>query len=707
MTGNQELLELLNKIDVAETDPALRKKNKEILEHLCGKEYVEKKGLHAFISKAQKNALSILIQPFQDPSTPAVPPTASSSAAVPAVGASSSSSAGAGTTATPTLKADLHPDKLFDIARHKLLMMNTYDRIERHPSDAKINKEDDTFLQNVSGAVSTTAAPASKKSGKKTATSTTKLNEVVDAFGFKDLNSKLIDADLAKLKKAADLKLNNIKTARAKVTTDLSELKTSTEKLINQLSADKNTLGSVDKCLDDITQSAYIAEFATALTKIEQQIKNKEIEKKENWTNFSKRKQLKEEKESLQYKRNMLIAVKKMMIEREGRLDERQKELAELRDAFCLRNIQCGLSHYELKNGLPATDEEIKVGCVYYKETIDPTTGAVTGGLVKFRDIADKTKVNEIPYTGPIPLLITTLEKNGKIHTSGDPYKLNAHLAGLQEIHDWAEDIDQDKQECQQLLTDCLAVAADPDDKKQTQQQANFFLRIHSKYNKDARKMHIVEEIIDQDGKVDKKTPTHGLAGERIVSENIFLSKNQAKRTTCKTPNGNIVIETRVSQRQDKDVVSVVNKTPNWGALSDSDKQEAALLFASDLIVKAKKGDYIRLSGKESDAEQAKLVYAAVLLLLMPTDPKKQDDALRVNISRIKVNVPGVQLPTRRELYLSWSDSWKSNYTHSLDSHPKFRLYKDAVEETRNKMVSSTEAEGEQLVGRSTYGAGK
>ncbi len=682
-TGNKELFDLLSKIDIAATDKTTRENNKKMLAGLCNDEYEQAPTaarLTRFVTKVNENKTVTLKHPFQDSST-----------------------ATAATVPPPALAANEQPGALFQLARHKLLMINIYDRIQRCRDDVTVDKKDSVFLDNVSfGFMGRTA--------------------VNNEFKFEKFEESFVTSDLTLLESAADLKSEKIKKARVKATTELGALETKTKDLIKKLSADETTNDSIAQFLHEVESPAVDEtniekQFNYAFLKIGQDIKALETKHREEGRKYwirskSQQKEQKKEKEDLKETKRVLITLQKMMDERVDRMESRQKELKELSDALCLRSIQSGLRDYESRGGFPAGDKPLEVGVVYYEEKTN--AAGVEVYSVKFLGVNNQPAQVEYPKTQfPTGMLdvIAQLKTDKKIVDKSDDFQIKNNLTGLQEIHDWVEDIDQDRQECKQLWEACLRTAKDPKKYKHQHQHANFFLRIYAQHNKNSREMRIVEEIINQDGSVDKKSPKHSFVGERIASQEIFLNKNQAKRTTCKTSSGDIVLETRVQKRQDKDVISVVNKTSNWGSLTEEAKQESAMLFASDLLIKAKPGDYIRLSGKESDAEQAQMVYVALLLLTMPEPDEKQEKALKFNASRIKVNVPGVKLPGMRQLHLQWNEKWREAYAHeqvkpgepSLAINPKLSIYKQAVDETRKKMAAPKDTEGERLVENRTY----
>lgn len=203
---------------------------------------------------------------------------------------------------------------------------------------------------------------------------------------------------------------------------------------------------------------------------------------------------------------------------------------------------------------------------------------------------------------------------------------------------------------------------------------------------------------------IDSQHLKYGLSG-KVVTRGVYLAPGEVKRSVLraqdqeskKNVDTKIVIETSIVTRpgSQANLARVVDRS-NYSSTTGEQKNQAALKFASELLLQYTEGsnDNITINGGESNLDQAKRVYAA--LLMLTSVKKANQDKIALDPSRIIVNVPGFQKFKKQNLVEQYFKSEQDNEVNQKNLTAEYRELRGNIDTLTKKDTSDIDiAEGD------------
>ncbi|MDP3561600.1 MAG: hypothetical protein Q8R83_05430 [Legionellaceae bacterium] len=543
---------------------------------------------------------------------------------------------------------DYSAERLIKHARHKLLMIDVLERIEKINDDSATVDE-----KNYLGKIASIATSSESENTKR-------FRYYHDFNDFNDFSVDPVFAtNIKNLATKATEKLAAIEAVRkkdvAEKTAKWTDLTTSKSELL------ETTFSEMQALIVDIDKLNSTASLKDALDRIDGEIEANEISLKDK-KNRNNKAFLEEKGRKLSESKAALQAAEKRIQQARDHLGRRLKSVESLRDQLNLYSIELnGLNGYKVvyENTHPTPNNKMEKNKVYCRKNkgkkelsyfVRDRNGDVKEGTLQFKLING--------FNGHFSaiennMILSEIAKNN--HTFGvyDDSKINSGLALVENAGLRADELNEYVKRNRELLELCKTLAADPEaNRTKIEKRSNFLIRImalsdiHSSPN---GKPYFIEEIIrkgSQDNKPDGAFQ-HGLEGH-IISRSVYLNEGDIKRSTCNIGNSKICIETKIRTTATGKEIGVVTDRTAFSTLDDNAKRLAAVKFASELLYKYKpgSGDPIILNGRGEHAEQAAMVHAALLMLTAPNPDDKDEDYIQLDPGCIKVNVPGADKPS-------------------------------------------------------------
>lgn len=207
----------------------------------------------------------------------------------------------------------------------------------------------------------------------------------------------------------------------------------------------------------------------------------------------------------------------------------------------------------------------------------------------------------------------------------------------------YADELAEDMNRSDQFLKQCRSIADDPErNRVWMPKEANFLIKVVAL----SEISTTFKEQVKRKGVVYEQASKHGLEGQ-VVYRGVYLGKDDVKCATWEPRGKTICIE------QDHTGRVVDRSTTKFSDLKKEEREQAAIKFAEMLLYAYEpgSGDRITISGGKEHADQAQMVYAALLTLTSPDGKTK----IKLDPSLIKVDVPGCNQP-------SWFGDWRESY---------------------------------------------
>ncbi|MDP3704735.1 MAG: hypothetical protein Q8R24_02345 [Legionellaceae bacterium] len=225
----------------------------------------------------------------------------------------------------------------------------------------------------------------------------------------------------------------------------------------------------------------------------------------------------------------------------------------------------------------------------------------------------------------------------------------------FREIAKYVDELTKDMNRSEKSLKRCADIAKDPEKNRGWMpKEANFLIKVVAEL-----KPGEFKEEVKRKGVVQEAETQHGIEGQ-VVYRGIYLGKDDVKSVSRTSNCGK---EIRYEQDQTGRVTD--HSTVKFSELGQDEKEKAALKFAEMLLhaYEPGSGDPITLNGGAEHAEQAQMVYAALLTL---TSSNGEHDKIKFDPSCIKVDVPGCDQPN---WYWTWRDTFKKKHIPNETAH--------------------------------------
>lgn len=547
-------------------------------------------------------------------------------------------------------------------ARHKLLMIDVLERIEKIKDDSA-TEHDKQYLSKIASI--------------ETLSESQKAARFRFYHHFNDFSVDPVFANINNLATKATEKLAAIEAVRkkdvAEKTAKWTDLTTSKSELL------ATTFSEMQDLINDIDHLNSSASLKTALASIDSEIEANDISLKDK-KNRDNKTLLEEKGKKLSASKAALHAAEIRIQQARDHLDGRLKSVESLRDQLNLYSIELnGLNGYKVvyENNNPTPKDKMDKNTVYCRKNKGKNELSY---FVRDRhnDVKEGTfqfKLTSI-FSGHFSAIekntiLAEIAKDNHIFDVYDDSKINSGLALVENAGLRADELNEYVKRNRELLELCKTLAADPEaNRTKIEKRSNFLIRIMALsdiHSSPKGKSYFIEEIIRKGSKDNKPDGAfqHGLEGH-IISRSVYLREGDIKRSTCNIGNSKICIETKIRTTATGQEIGVVTDRTEFSTLNEDAKRLAAVKFASELLYKYKpgSGDPIILNGRGEHAEQAAMVHAALLMLTAPNPDDKDEDYIQLDPGCIKVNVPGADKPS---LLGKWRKSFREQYIKSAE----------------------------------------